>query len=239
MNLFHSFKDKSDDKSLRLFIENVFGFSPKNIHVYKLAFLHHSVATEINEGRTISNERLEYLGDAILSAIIADYLYKKFPFKDEGFLTQMRSKIVSRNRLNKLAQHLGFNDFIQASNKVGYMNKDVMGNAFEAFVGALYIDKGFKFTKKTIIKKVLGYYLDIDEIESENNNFKSQLIALAQAEKKTVTFKVVEKDDTNNKNLYTVALYINDVQVALGEDFAIKKAEQNAAENFLKTIHNS
>ncbi len=227
------------EKNLRFYIENIFGFSPKNIHVYKLAFKHRSAATEIKTGLKVSNERLEYLGDAILGAVIADYLYKKFPFKDEGFLTDMRSKIVSRNRLNKLAQRLGMYSFIETSSDVVHINKDIIGNAFEAFVGALYIDRGFKFTKRTIINKVLGCHLDIDQIESEQDNYKSMLFAHTQAEKKSVSFKVCKEETFAHKKLYTVELMIDAKVVATGTDHSIKGAEQNAAESFLKNFDNT
>jgi len=227
-------------KSIKHFVENVFGFTPKNTHVYSLAFLHKSAAKEVIEGVKVSNERLEYLGDAILNAVIADYVYKKFPFKDEGFLTEMRSKIVSRKRLNNVAEKLGMIDLLHthSSADIRNMNKDVVGNSFEALVGAIYIDKGFDFTKKVIIEKILAFHLDIDFIEVENNNFKSQVLNLSQSKKKTACFKVADVASYNNHKLYTVHLYIDDNCVASGRDFAIKKAEQNAAENYLKSLQN-
>jgi len=239
LNILYHFKDSTEEKNIRFFIENIFGFSPKNIHVYKLAFLHSSAAIEIQEGVRISNERLEYLGDAILSAVIADYVYKKFPLKDEGFLTEMRSKIVSRKRLNKLSEKLGMHQLLQTATAKGSFNKDVSGNAFEAFVGAIYIDKGFDFSKKIIIEKILSCHLDIDEIEIENNNFKSRLISWAQSVKKNIEFKVTQVSEDKRFKLYTVSLYLDGKVVSKGSDYSIKKAEQNAAENFLKenTLH--
>ncbi|MDD3877358.1 MAG: ribonuclease III domain-containing protein [Bacteroidales bacterium] len=228
-------KDCSDIKAIKLFVENVFGFSPKNLHVYKLAFLHKSAAKEVIDGIRVSNERLEYLGDSILNAVIADYVYKKFPLKDEGFLTEIRSRIVNRKRLNKVAEKLGMHNLLLANSDVKSMNKDVIGNSFEALVGAIYIDKGFDFTKKVIIDKILAYHLDIDIIENENDNFKSQVINKAQSEKKSVVFKVENIDNLNCQKLYTVHLLIDNVFAASGQDYAIKKAEQNAAENFLKS----
>ena len=235
MNLLNRFnKNSSSDKDLQVFIKNIFGFEPKNISIYKLAFLHKSAAYEILKGIKISNERLEFLGDAILSAIIADYLYKKFPFKGEGFLTEMRSKLVSRSRLNKLSQKLGMDNFIHSSGELDILNKAVFGNTFEAFVGALYIDKGYVFSQKIIIENILNFHLDIDEIENEDLNFKSKLLEWAQNAKLNIEYKVVNDSINGNKKLYSVNLFIENKLSGTGQDYTIKKAEQNAAENFLK-----
>lgn len=227
-------KNSSYDKDLWVFIVNVFGFKPKNISIYKLAFLHKSAASEIVRGIKISNERLEFLGDAILSAVIADYLYKKFPFKDEGFLTEMRSKLVSRSRLNKLSQKLGMIKLIQSGGEIDAYNKSVWGNTFEAFVGALYIDHGYDFSKKIIIEKIFNVHFDIDEIEQEDLNFKSKLLEWAQSEKLNIEYKVIAETSSGNGKLYTVNLFVDNKPLAKGKDYSIKKAEQNAAENFLK-----
>jgi len=231
-------KNSSSDKALRVFIKNIWGFEPKNLSIYKLAFLHKSAAYEILKGTKISNERLEFLGDAILSAIVADYLYKKFPFKDEGFMTEMRSRLVSRNRLNKLSQKLGMHNFINSNGDKDSLNKTVLGNAFEAFVGALYIDKGFDYSRKVIIENILNVHLDIDEIENEDLNFKSKLLEWAQTAKLFVEYKVVKESNNGNYKLYTVNLFINSRLAGTGEDYSIKKAEQNAAENFFKNKDN-
>lgn len=235
MTLLNRFiKNSSYDRDLKIFIKNVFGFTPRNISIYKLAFLHKSAAHEIIKGIRISNERLEFLGDAVLSTITADYLYKKYPFKDEGFLTEVRSRMVSRTRLNKLSQKLGMNNFINSSGDVNSFNKSVMGNTFEAFVGALYIDKGYDNTRKNLIENIFNIHYDIDEIVSEDLNFKSKLINWAQNAKVNVEYRVADETVYNNHKLYTIHLYLNDALAATGLDYSIKKAEQNAAENFFK-----
>ena len=136
----------SGDKELYTAIRNIFGYYPGNISLYKLAFRHKSVAVELSNGSRVSNERLEYLGDAILGAIVAEHLFKLFPYKDEGFLTEMRSKIVSRVQLNKLSQKLGIDNLIQVNTESGNVYRSMKGDAFEAFVGALYMDKGYDFS---------------------------------------------------------------------------------------------
>ena len=227
-------KNSSYDKDLLVFIVNIFGFKPRNISIYKLAFLHKSAASEIVKGIKISNERLEFLGDAILSAVIADYLYKKFPFKDEGFLTEMRSKLVSRSRLNKLSQKLGMMNHVQTNSEIDLYNKAVYGNTFEAFVGALYIDQGYDFSRKIIIENIFNVHFDIDEIQLEDLNFKSKLLEWAQSAKLSIEYKVINESTSGNGKLYTVHLFVDNNLSGTGKDYSIKKAEQNAAENFLK-----
>jgi len=132
----------SEDKQLFVALKNIFGYYPGNIFLYKLAFRHKSQAIELNNGNRVSNERLEYLGDAILSAIVADHLFKMFPYKDEGFLTEMRSRIVSRAQLNKLSQKLGIDTLITVNTENNNVYRSMKGDAFEALIGAIYLDKG-------------------------------------------------------------------------------------------------
>ncbi|MCF8302015.1 MAG: ribonuclease III [Bacteroidales bacterium] len=198
--------------------------------MYKLAFRHKSAAQELYNGVRISNERLEYLGDAVLSAVIADYLFRRYPFEDEGFLTQTRAKIVSRAQLNNLARRLGFDQFIEAGNDNHIVNRYMEGDAFEAFIGALYLDKGYEFAQKVIVNQILQLHFNIDELINKDFNFKSKLIEWSQREKKEVEFKVIKEVGSGFKKQYVVELYINNSPVCRGQDFSIKKAEQNAAE---------
>jgi ribonuclease-3 len=227
----------SKDKKLNDYIKNVFGYHPGNILLYKLALCHRSASTEEIKGAKINNERLEYLGDAILSAVIADYLFKKFPGKDEGFLTEMRSRIVSRESLNKLSEKLGINKFIKASGNNIY--RSINGDAFEAIVGAIFLDKGFNFTKKVIINRIVKFHVDIELIEATDQNFKSRLIEWVQKEKKQIEFVVTDEVGNGYKKQYIVEVLIDTVSSGIGRDYSIKKAEQNAAENALKSIHES
>jgi len=225
----------SKEKKLINFIKNVFGYYPENILIYKLAFCHRSAATKEIKGLKISNERLEYLGDAILSAVIADYLFRKFPNKDEGFLTEMRSRIVSRESLNKLAEKLGFGKLI-VTGSGNNIYRSMNGDAFEAFVGAAYLDKGFSFTKRIIINRIIKYHIDIDELQNKDSNYKSKLIEWAQREKKQVEFVVVEESGTGYNKQYIVTAMVDKIPYGTGRDYAIKKAEQHAAEKAIEYI---
>jgi len=224
----------SKDKKLNNFIKNVFGYHPGNILLYKLALCHKSASTEEIKGIKINNERLEYLGDAILSAVVADYLFKKFPSRDEGFLTEMRSRLVSRDNLNKLSEKIGIHKFVKASASNVY--RSINGDAFEAFVGAIFLDKGFNFAKKVLVNRIIKFHIDIDEMENKDQNYKSRLIEWAQKEKKQVEFVVLEETGTGYNKQYIVEVLIDKQLSGTGRDYSIKKAEQNAAEKALMLI---
>ena len=226
----------SADKEFILSIKNIFGFCPSNVSLYKLAFLHKSVAQEQN-GHKPSNERLEYLGDAVLSSIVADYLFKKFPYKDEGFLTEMRSKLVSRDQLNKLSRKLGLNKFIQSNQDSKSFYRSMQGDAFEAFLGALYIDKGYNFAKKIVVNRIINVHFDIDQLVKTEVNFKSKLIEWAQKERKIVEFDVVTEVGQGTGKQYLVEVKIDGEVYSTGQDFSIKGAEKIAAEKAYIGLH--
>jgi len=230
LNFFYFFSHKSKDKDLYKAIKNIFGFKPKNIFLYKLAFTHSSIVSESKSGIKENNERLEYLGDAILGAIVADFLFKKFPCKSEGFLTEMRSKIVSRSNLNKLSQKLGLAKLLQTQidNKVS--KSSINGDAFEAFIGALYLDKGYRFAKRIIVNRIIKCHIDVEELVNIELNFKSRLIEWSQKEHKSLEFKLTEETGYGVNKLYWVDVIIDSNIEGKGKDFSIKKAEQNAAE---------
>jgi ribonuclease-3 len=225
----------SSDKKLSISIKNIFGYFPRNIFLYQLAFRHKSAAKEIVNGLKMSNERLEYLGDAVLSLIIADYLFKKFPYKEEGFLTEMRARLVSRSQLNKLSIKLGLDKLIK-SETFSHQCKSIHGNAFEAFVGALYLDKGYDFAKKIVLTRVIDVHLDIEKIQSEDNNFKSQLIEWSQKEKVPIEFKMIEEIGNGYGKQYLVELLVGNEVFSNGRDFSIKGAEQIAAGKALEKL---
>lgn len=228
----------SGDRQLIKGIRNIFGYYPENISLYKLAFQHRSVVQQSFNGNKVNNERLEYLGDAILGAIVADYLFKLFPYKDEGFLTEMRSKMVSRSQLNKLSQKLGIDAFIQTAGENNNHFRSIKGDAFEALIGAMYLDKGYAFTKKILVGKIIKFYFDIDDLENKDTNFKSKLIEWSQREKRNVEFIVVAEKGTGYNKQYVVEARIDKICSGEGCDFSIKGAEQGAAEkawNLLST----
>lgn len=211
-------------------MKNLLGFYPGNIAVYHLAFRHRSTAEEHPSGVKLSNERLEYLGDAILGAIIAEMLFKKFPYREEGFLTEMRSKIVNRDHLNKLAMKLGIDHFMHHSIDPAAKNRSAYGDAFEALVGAVYIDQGYNATRKLIIDRFVKHHVDIESIENQDTNFKSRIINWAQRERKIVEFELLEEVDNGGKRLLRVRVLVDGNEMARGEDFSKKRAEQIAAE---------
>jgi ribonuclease-3 len=227
--------NNSSDRNLYQSIKNIFGFRPSNLYLYKLAFRHKSANQDVN-GVKINNERLEYLGDAVLGSVIADYLFKKFPYKGEGFLTEMRSKIVCRSNLNKLSRKMGLDRLIESSAETKSSSKSMRGDAFEAFIGALYIDKGYDFSRKVIIRRIVNIHIDIDNLEHLDTNFKSKLIEWAQKEKINVEFKVVGERGEKNKRQYEVEVYVDSEPVSMGIDFSIKGAEKIAAEKACKSL---
>lgn len=217
----------SRDKKFVSAIKNLTGFYPGNISVYKLAFHHRSASTQTIGGTRLSNERLEYLGDAVLGAVVAELLFKKFPLREEGFLTEMRAKIVSREHLKQLALKLGINNMmIKNAGHDSY--RSMYGDALEALIGAIYIDKGYKKTQKFILQRLIAHHVDIEEMEATENNFKSKILNWAQRNKRAVVFESTE-DEKNNK-LFKVRLLIDNQEVSVGLDYVKKKAEQIAAE---------
>lgn len=227
----------SPNRELFLSLKNIFGYCPGNISLYQLAFRHKSVAEEVTNGNKKSNERLEYLGDAILDSVVAELLFKKFPYKGEGFLTEMRSKIVSRAQLNHLSHKLGLNKLINSANDSRSNCKSINGDAFEAFVGALYLDKGYTFTRKIIIKRIINIHLDLDELETQIINFKSKLVEWGQKEKKEVEFRMVEEIGDGFKKQFLVKIFIDGEVIESGQNFSIKGAEQIAAEKAFLKLH--
>ena len=220
----------SKDKLFINSLSNLLGFIPGNIAVYHLAFRHRSTASEHPSGIKLSNERLEYLGDAILGAVIAELLFKKFPYREEGFLTEMRSRIVNRDHLNKLAMKLGIDHFMNNSIDPSAKNRSAYGDAFEALIGAVYIDKGYNTTRQLIINRFVKHHVDLENIENQDMNFKSRLINWAQRERKAIQFELLEEIDNGGKRLLRVRVLVDGNEMARGEDFSKKRAEQIAAE---------
>lgn len=226
----------SSEKGLISYIKNTLGFYPGNIYLYRLAFRHKSVALKISNGVKHSNERLEYLGDAVLGSVVADFLFKKFPYNDEGFLTGMRSKIVSRSSLNKLSYKLGLNKLIQSNGESKTQSRSINGDAFEALIGAIYLDKGYNFTKKIIINRIIKNHFDIEELVKLDVSAKSSLIEWVQKEKFSIEFNIVDEIGEGYKKLYVVEIVIDNKPICKGQDFSIKGAEKLASEKALTII---
>ncbi len=220
----------SPDKNLHESLRNILGFYPQNISLYKSAFRHSSVAILIKDGVKDSNERLEFLGDSVIGAVVADYLFKKFPFKDEGFLTKMRSKMVSRNQHNHIALKLGLNNLIAANNERNSYPSSINGDAYEALIGAIYLDKGFDFARNFMVTRIFNVHIDMDEVETKEVDFKSKFIEWAQKEKKDFRFETVKDGNASSDKQFLLKLMVDDKVLGTAQHFSKKRAEQLAAE---------
>lgn len=224
IRLFNRYLSKDKDVVNRL--RPIIGFTPRRIQLFKMAFYHRSMNND--SPKKMSNERLEFLGDAILSTIVAEYLFKKYPNKDEGFLTKMRSKIVKRQTLNEIADKMGL-DVILSEYSLGKLSSSMLGNAFEALIGAVYIEFGYEKTKNYVIKNILMKYLDIKDLESKDDNHKSQLLEWCQKNGKEISFVTLSKFKLDKRDCFQVAVVIDGKEMATAEDFNKKSAEQNAS----------
>jgi len=220
----------SKDKDFYISLKNILGFFPSNISIYKQAFRHSSAAQEVKKGIKDSNERLEYLGDAVLGTVVAEYLFQMFPFKDEGFLTKMRSKIVSRSQLNQLSVKLGLNKFIEASLERGSQSNAINGDAFEALIGAIYVDKGYYRAQDFILNRVMKNHIDMDEVENKETDYKSRLIEWAQKEKRELRFVLIEEIGEGNDKQFLIEVTIEGEPKGRMQHFSKKKAEQFVSE---------
>lgn len=210
-------------------VNKILGFKPKSLKFYKTAFTHRSMNIKDNEGHTINYERLEFLGDAMLGAVIASHLYIEVPSGDEGYLTKMRSKIVSREHLNELGKDLNLISLVESKIPKGQFGDNIHGNLFEALVGAIFLDKGYKYCEKFIYKKVIIPYVDIEKLEGKVISYKSLLIEWCQKEKKTFDYNVYEDSGNDDVRHFSVKLSIEDKVVSKARATSKKKAEEKAS----------
>ncbi len=231
----------SSNRVLFVRIKQITGLTPYNLSCYKQSLRHHSTANKIhNSGSKDSNERLEYLGDAVLNSVVAEYLFKKYPYKDEGFLTELRSKIVSRVSLNDLALKIGLSKLVEYDKKSMQninLRNSIFGNALEAFIGAVFLDQGYKKSKYFIIEKLIRYHLDVDKLQQTEKNFKGRLIEFTQKSGMNLDFNVTELTHGKQK-IYKLTVIIDDKVFGEAEHTNKKQAEQQASEKallFLKT----
>jgi ribonuclease-3 len=231
------FRKNKESKEFNSFFKNILGYVPRHTQLYHVAFTHRSSSSSQN-GHRINNERLEYLGDAVLSAVVAEFLYRKYPYQGEGFLTELRSKIVSRASLNKLAQKIGLLNLIEYQRDTGGGFKSIGGDAFEALVGAMYLEKGYGFTRKVIVDKILCTYLDVDSMATTDWNFKSKLIDWGQKHHMKVTFEVIHTSvqGHSGRKQYESLVSIDGEPQKSAVEFSIKAAEQLAAEKTYKDL---
>lgn len=215
----------------------ILGFFPRNIRFYEQALLHKSTSIRSEKGRPLNNERLEFLGDAILDAIVGDIVYKHFEGRREGFLTNTRSKIVQRETLNKLAVEIGLDKLVKYSTRSSSHNSYMYGNAFEAFIGAIYLDQGYERCKQFMEKKILKNYIDLDKMSRKEVNFKSKLIEWSQKTKMEVSFELIEQFlDQDYNPMFHTEVRIEGLSAGTGTGYSKKESQQNAAQMALKKI---
>lgn len=228
MEIFDRFLGKrNNNQSLKKQLENILGIKTRNISLYTTALSHRSIKESAEE----NNERLEYLGDAVLSAIVADYLFKKYPYKGEGFLTEMRSKMVNRQQLNDLAIKIGLKK-ITLYNKIdgSLKGSQIFGNTLEALVGAVYLDKGYRKTQQWVTRQMIIPHLYVDDLELIDINLKNRLIGWASKNGKVLGFSTIEEKLENNRRIFTIAAVLDGEQVAIGKGYNKKDASQIAAQ---------
>jgi ribonuclease-3 len=239
--LFHRIKlFSSPRKEFYLFLRSLIGFYPQKLAFYDIAFTHRSASRTDSQGKVVNNERLEYLGDAILGAVIADFLYNRFPQEDEGFLTKMRSKLVNRAILTSLTFEMGLNGFVYSNTNNSIEKSHIYGDALEALIGAIYLDKGYFAAKFFITKRILSRYVDIKELEQIDLNYKSKLIEYSQKNKLDVKFDTVEEYPDNNKYPRFISIVeVNNKEVSRGTGTSKKEAQQNAAKIAMEKMDTS
>ena len=211
-------------------IDDMFGFIPHNIELYKLALIHKSASLILEDGRAINNERLEFLGDAVIEAVTSDYLFIEFPDRDEGFMTQLRSRIVSRQSLNELAVHLGLDRQVISNSGAGIVQKHIYGDAFEAMMGAIYLDQGYDFVNRLLINGIYYRYLNLDELIESETDFKSRLIEWSQKNHHRILFRTDHDQGYSSAHpVFRCTVLVDDIEVGHGSGDSKKEAEQQAA----------
>ncbi len=226
----------SPKRDLAKKLKPLLGFVPNNMSLFQQAFYHKSNNQKARtRGGRYNNERLEYLGDAILSTVVAEYLFKKYPNKDEGFLTKMRAKIVKRKTLNYIGDQMGLDMLLSEYNKTK-LSKSMLGNALEALVGAVYLEKGYDSTKRFIVGRILRAYLDIHALERSDDNFKSQLLEWCQKNGKEIAYEVLDRFKVDKRDRFKVAVLIDGDAMAEAEDYNKKSAEQSASQIALRLL---
>ena len=228
----HSLFFSAKDKRLATSIQLILGSKPLNLSLYRLALTPAGLGEETDKGFRKSNERLEFLGDAILGAVIAEYLFQKYPYRDEGFLTETRSKLVNRETLNEVGIKIGLKKTLQqvVDNRQFVGNKSLYGDILEAFLGAVYLDRGYAFSKKLILQRIL-IHLDLEGMVTTVSNHKSKVIEWSQREGNQVEFQVVQVNSNQRYKEFVVAIVVNGESLAQGKGETKKKAEQEASKN--------
>jgi len=229
----------SEDKELYKKFKIVTGRRPNNLALYERATRHVSAAEPNAKGIKDSYERLEYLGDAILGMVVAEMLFKRFPFKEEGFLTELRSKIVNRESLNNLSKKMGLKGLVKYHKNKGaaISHKSVYGDSLEALIGAIYLDQGFRYSKRFIENRLILPHFDFEELSKTTTNYKSKIIEWAQRESKSIRFDIVQSNEDARDKQFIAQVVIEDQSYSKGYGFSKKKAEQDAAQRTLEELN--
>lgn len=222
----------SRDKYFIRDLRHLLGFTPKNILLFKQAFIHKSNQAFQNEK---SNERLEFLGDALISTIIADFLFKRYLYKDEGFLTKMRAKIVRRSTLNAVGYDLGLDIFLKQYNQV-HLSDSMLGNALEALIGAIYMERGYEYTRSFVVSRILQEHLDIEVLEKKDENFKSRLLEYCQKHNKSLEYELLRKFRFDKRDRFQVGVLVDGQRISEASEFNKKGAEQIASRKAMDTL---
>jgi len=227
----------STDRESYLIFYSILGFYPKDISYYKQALMHKSFSKLSDKGRPINNERLEFLGDAILDAVVGDIVYRHFKGKHEGFLTNTRSKIVQRETLNKLAVQIGLDKLVQYHTHSSSHNNYMYGNAFEALIGAIYLDQGYDRCMEFFSEKIVKNYIDLDKMARKEMNFKSRLIEWSQKNKISLSFELIQQEmDKSFNPIFRSEILIEGLSAGVGTGYSKKESQQNAAQTALKRL---
>jgi ribonuclease-3 len=225
------------EKELFSALYNIFGFYPRNIELYKTALLHKSSSRRNEKGRPMNNERLEFLGDAILDAVVGDIVYQHFPGKREGFLTNTRSKLVQRETLGKLAKEMGIDQLIKSSGHTSSHNSYMGGNAFEALVGAIYLDRGYDACMQFMQKRILNQLINIDRVAYREVNFKSKLLEWSQKNRVKMEFQLVsQQNDKGNSPVFCYKVMLENVEGCTGTGYSKKESQQLASKLTLEQL---
>jgi ribonuclease-3 len=227
-------------EELDVSLYRILGFYPKNIHLYEQALIHRSSSIETEKGKRTNNERLEFLGDAVLGAIVADIIFSQFPNRKEGFMTNTRSKIVQRESLNRIAIEMGLDKLVVLGVRINTHNSYIYGNAIEALVGAVYLDQGFQRCQAFVQKRIIDRHVPLDTIIRKEVNFKSILIEWSQKNKLEIVFELIETyKDKKGSPVFQSSVSLAGVQLSSGTGYTKKESQQSAAKKAIKRIRYS
>ena len=232
-NLLQRIFGSAEERIFRKILRNLLGYKPRSFAIYELALTHRSVRDPIDQ----NNERLEFLGDAILSSLVAEYLFKRYPYKGEGFLTEMRSKMVNRQQLNDIALRMGLNKVAIFNKSDGALRtSQIFGNTLEALVGAIYLDQGYTFVDKWVLRSLIQPHLSMDDLEILDMNLKNKLYGWVNRQGKTLEFVTLNEKLERGRRLFTIAAVIDGERIAEGKAYNKKDASQIAAQEAIAIL---